>query len=217
MSRSVTARVFALCLAAAPVAALAVAPAAHAEAPAAASTWNIDEAHTTASFAVRHMMVSNVYGQFGKVTGTIVYDGKDTSTAKANVVIDATSIDTRNAKRDEHLKSADFFDVAKYPTITFQSKRATSVDGGKFKLTGDLTMHGVTKEVTLDVDAPTAEVKDPWGMTHVGTRATARVNRKDFGLNWNKGLEAGGVLVGEEVGITIDLEVTRKPAVAAGK
>ena len=181
------------------------------------ATYEIDSGHSTAQFSVRHLMVSNVRGNFGKVTGTVTYDGKEISSVSAEAVIDATTIDSRMTQRDEHLKSPDFFDVKTYPTITFKSKKAAPGGAGKFKLAGDLTIRGVTREVMLDVEGPTAEVKDPWGNTKMGATATTKVNRQDFGLKWNAALEAGGVVVGDEVSITIELELKRMPEAAATK
>ena len=183
-------------------------------APAAAQTWTIDTAHSQAGFSVKHMMVSTVRGEFGKTSGTVEYDGTNLSSVKVNATIDATTISTREPKRDEHLKSADFFDVAKYPTITFVSKRAEGASPGKFRLVGDLTMHGVTKEVALDVEGPTAPVKGPRGETRVGASATTTLNRKDFGVVWNRNLDGGGVVVGDEVRVTIDLELMQPPPAA---
>ena len=182
-----------------------------------ASDWDIDPSHSQANFTVRHLMVSNVRGDFGKVTGTIKLDDKDVTRSSVDATIDVASISTRDSKRDEHLKSPDFFDVAKYPTITFKSKKVTKAGSGKLKVTGDLTMHGVTKEVTLDVEGPAKEAKDPWGNTRSGFAATTKLNRKDFGLGWNKVLETGGVAVGEEVTILLDLELTKKAPAAAAK
>lgn len=175
-----------------------------------AGEWTIDTAHTTTGFAVRHMMVSTVRGVFGKTTGTVSYDAANPAATKINVSIDAASINTAEPKRDDHLRSADFFDVAKYPTITFVSKKAAPAGQGKIKVTGDLTMHGVTKEVTLDVEGPSPAIKLPNGMTKTGATATGKLNRRDFGLTWNRALEAGGVTVGEEVAITIDVELNKK-------
>lgn len=175
-----------------------------------ASTWEIDTAHSTANFSVRHMMVSNVKGTFGNVKGTINLDDKDVTKSTVEATIDTTTIDTREAKRDEHLKSPDFFDTAKYPTITFKSTKVAKAGQGKLKVTGDLTMHGVTKPVVLDVEGPAKEIKDPWGNTKSGVAATTKLNRKDFGLGWNKALEAGGVAVGEEVTVSLDLELNKK-------
>jgi polyisoprenoid-binding protein YceI len=176
-----------------------------------ASAFDIDTAHSAASFSVRHLMVSNVRGDFGKVTGTVDWDGKAGS---VEATIDVSSINTRDEKRDGHLKSPDFFDVAKFPTITFKSTKIAADGKGKLKITGDLTIHGVTKSVVLNVEGPTAESKDPWGNTKIGAAATTKINRKDFGLGWNKALETGGVVVGDEVSITIDLELNKKAPAA---
>lgn len=175
-----------------------------------AATWTIDPAHTSAQFAVRHLMVSTVRGEFGKVSGTVNLDEQDPTKATIDATIDATSINTRVAKRDEHLKNPDFLDVAKYPTITFKSKKIEKVGDTKFKVTGDLTLHGVTKEVVLDVEGSPTPIKDPSGNPRMGGVATTKINRQDFGLQWNRTLEAGGVVVGDEVSITIDIELTRK-------
>jgi polyisoprenoid-binding protein YceI len=172
--------------------------------------WQIDPAHTNVQFSVRHMMISNVRGDFNKVSGTVTSDGQNPDALKIDAVIDAGSIDTRIEKRDQHLKSADFLNVEKYPTIEFKSKKVGANGTGKWKVTGDLTLHGVTKEVVLDVEGPTAEIKDPIGNTRVGASATTKINRKDFGLTWNKVLETGAVMVGDEVEITIDVEAVQK-------
>lgn len=183
-------------------------------APAAAQTWEIDSAHSQSTFSVRHLMVTNVRGDFGKTTGTVEFDGKDLSTLKVNASIDVSSINTREQKRDDHLRSADFFDAAKFPSITFVSKRAEAAGEGKFKLVGDLTMKGVTREVTLDVVGPTAPIKGPRGETRVGATATTTLNRQDFGVTWNRSLDGGGVVVGDQVQVTIDLALVQKaPAV----
>jgi polyisoprenoid-binding protein YceI len=181
--------------------------------PALAAEFTIDGAHSGAHFTVRHMMVSNVKGDFAGVSGKVVWDG-DPKTASVEATIDATTIDTGVDKRDEHLRSADFFDVAKHPTITFKSKKAEAAGTGRLKVTGDLTMHGVTKEVVLDVEGPTAEFKNPWGKSVIGASASTTIKRTDFGLNWNKALETGGVLVGEDVKVTIELELVRNDAPA---
>ncbi len=173
--------------------------------------WELDAAHSGVQFKVRHLMVTSVRGDFEKVAGTIHYDETDISKSRADITIDAASVNTRVAQRDDHLRSADFLDAAKYPTITFKSKRVEKGGQGRLKIIGDLTIRGVTKEVTLDVEGPTPPVKDPQGSIRVGGQATARINRKDFGLTWNKALEAGGVVVGDEVDITIDVEIFRKP------
>lgn len=189
---------------------LAVAPAAAQE----TTNWQIDAAHSSTQFAVRHMMVSTVRGQFTKLSGTVNWDGKDFAAAVVDVVIDAASIDTREPKRDAHLKSPDFFDVAKYPTLSFKSSRIEPAGGGRLRMTGDLTIHGVTKPVTFDVTAPAASVTDPGGNQRVGASATSTINRKDFGLLWNKTLDSGGVLVSDDVAITVDLEMFRRTAAA---
>lgn len=170
-----------------------------------ADAWEIDGTHSAAHFSVRHMMVSNVRGDFGKVVGTLNLDEKDATKSTVEATIDASTINTREPKRDAHLKSGDFFDVAKFPTITFKSKKVEAAAAGKLKVTGDLTMHGVTKSVVLDVDGPGPAVNNKRGAT-----ATTKLNRKDFGLGWNKVLEAGGVAVGDEVSVEIDLELNKK-------
>ena len=210
MRRPLLAAVAALALALPATTSLADGAKTPAPAAAKAALWEIDSAHTSAQFAVRHLMVSTVRGSFSKVSGTLEYDGKDLATLKADVTIDVASVNTGIEKRDEHLRSADFFDVAKFPTMTFKSKKAEKAGEGKFKLTGDLTIHGVTKEVTLEVEGPAPVVKDPWGNTKTGATATVKINRTDFGLKWNAVLEAGGVAVGEEVSITIDIEAYQK-------
>jgi polyisoprenoid-binding protein YceI len=174
-----------------------------------ASDWEIDTAHSAAQFTVRHMMMSNVRGQFDKVTGTVKLDDKDATKSAVEIAIDASTINTREPKRDAHLKSPDFFDVAKYPQITFKSTKIAKKGAG-YKVTGDLTMHGVTKPVTLEVEAPAQTAKTPFGQTIRGFTATGKLNRKDWGLTWNKALEAGGVLVGDEVQLQIDGELTAK-------
>jgi polyisoprenoid-binding protein YceI len=155
-------------------------------------------------------MVSNVRGEFSDVAGTVVFDAEDSANSKVEAAIDATTIQTRDNQRDQHLKSADFFDVEKFPKITFISKKVAPVGEGEWRVVGDLSIHGVTKEVVLDVEGPTPEVKDPWGNIKIGATATTKVNRKDFGLGWNVALEAGGVLVGDEVAIQLELEMTRQ-------
>ena len=178
---------------------------------AAPATYEIDPSHSAAHFSVRHLMISSVKGEFSKVAGTVVYDPTNLAASRIEATIDANSINTREAKRDAHLRGADFFDTAKYPTLTFKSKQFQRA-GDKVQIKGDLTMHGVTKEVLLDVDGPTAEVKDPWGNVRLGASATTKVNRKDWGLTWNQALETGGVVVGDEVTITLDIEAVRKAA-----
>ena len=176
---------------------------------ASASTWNIDPDHSSIGFKVRHLMVSNVKGTFGKVSGAVKVDDKDITKSKVNATIDTASIDTGVAKRDAHLRSADFLDVATYPTMTFVSTKIVKSGEEGLKVTGDLTLHGVTRSVVLDVEGPTREVKDPMGNIRRGASASAKINRKDFGLNWNKAMEAGGVVVGDEVTISIDVEVIK--------
>ena len=174
------------------------------------AAWTIDSAHTTVEFSVRHMMVSNVKGAFGSISGAATWDGRNLSTASVEAVIDVASISTREPKRDAHLKSADFFDVEKFPTLTFKSTKIEAAGAGQAKMTGDLTIRGVTKSVVLDVTGPTPEVKDLSGGVRVGASAATTISRKDFGLHWNRALEAGGVLVGDEVKITIDVELIKK-------
>ena len=175
-----------------------------------ARAYDIDSSHSSASFKVRHLMVSNVRGEFRQVAGSVVIDEVDVTRSTVDVVIDAASIDTHDAKRDEHLRSADFFDVAAHPTLTFKSKRVQPGKGGGLFVTGDLTLHGVTREVVLDVEPLSPEVTDPWGNIKRGASARARVNRKDFGLVWNATLDGGGVLVGEEVSVTLEVELGRR-------
>ena len=177
--------------------------------PATAQTWKIDSAHSSASFTVKHMMVSNVHGRFGKVEGTIVYDGQNVAPAQVETTIDATTITTDNEKRDAHLKSPDFFDAAGFPTITFKSKRVEAVGAGKFKLVGDLTMRGKTKEVVLDVEGPTAPV-NAQGSQRVGVTATTTLNRHDYGVSWSRTMDGGGYVVGDDVKVTIELELIKQ-------
>jgi len=173
-----------------------------------AATYNIDPEHSYTGFKVRHLMVSNVKGSFGKVQGTVVIDDQDITKSTVNVTIDTSSIDTGVAKRDNHLRSPDFFDTAKYPTMTFVSSKVAR-NGNGLKVTGNLTLHGVTRPVVLDVEGPSAESKDPWGNYRRGASATGTLNRKDFGLVWNKALETGGVAVGEEVHLIIEVEMIK--------
>lgn len=174
------------------------------------STWTIDTSHTTAQFSVRHMMVSTVRGHFHGITGTLTLDESDITKSKIDVSIDVSTIDTRDEKRDEHLKSADFFDAANNPKITFASTKVTQKSEGHLLVEGALTMRGVTKPVTLEVEGLTPAFKNPWGQTVRGAHAQAKVNRKDWNLNWNVALEAGGILVGEEVKLDLDVELTLK-------
>ncbi len=172
----------------------------------ATATWNIDPAHSVAEFKVKHMMVANVKGQFAKVAGVLALDEVDLTQSRIEASIEAASVDTREAQRDAHLKSADFFDVEKFPTLSFKSTRVTRTGDGELAVTGDLTIHGVTREVEFAVEGPTPPAKDPWGNTRVGLSATTRIRRKDFGLTWNAALETGGFLVGDEVTISLDVE-----------
>jgi polyisoprenoid-binding protein YceI len=174
-----------------------------------ADTWKIDPAHTNVEFTVRHMMISNVKGQFQKTSGTIATNGSDPASAKIDATIDATSIDTRVEKRDAHLKSPAFLDVDKFPTITFKSTKVEADGPNKWKVTGDLTLHGVTKPVVLDVEGSGPPIQ-VMGNTRAGASATTKIKRGDFGLTWNQALEGGGVMVGDEVAISIDVEAIKK-------
>jgi len=177
---------------------------------AANSNWQIDPAHSSAQFSVRHMAISTVRGAFSKVSGTVALDDKDISKSTVDVSIDANSVDTRVPDRDNDLRSDKFFDVAHHPSITFKSKRVEQVAPGKLKVTGDLTIRGTTKEVVLDVEGPTAPMKDPWGNTRTAATATTKINRQDFGVKWNAALDNGGVVVGDDVSIVIDVELVKK-------
>lgn len=179
--------------------------------PLAAADYTIDTAHSSAGFAVKHMMVSTVRGEITLASGTVSFDEKNPAATKVEAALDIATVNTGNAKRDEHLKSADFFDAAKFPQITFKSRKAWK-QGSNLAVLGDLTIHGVTKEVTLTVEQPTAELKDAWGLLRRGATATTTINRKDFGLAYNSVLETGGVAISDEVKITIDIAATRKPA-----
>lgn len=177
-----------------------------------ASTWTIDASHSDVGFSVRHLMVSNVKGSFPKVSGTITVDDKDVTKTKIDVEIDAASVDTRDAKRDEHLRGEDFFWVQKHPKITFKSKSVTKAGKG-YKVNGDLTIRGVTKPVVLDVESLSEPVTDPWGNVKRGVVAKTKINRKDFGVSWNNNLDGGGVVVGDQVDIVIEAELAQqKPA-----
>jgi polyisoprenoid-binding protein YceI len=174
------------------------------------STYQIDSAHTHAQFKVRHLMVSNVKGDFDKVTGTIELDDANPTAAKINITVDVASISTREPQRDAHLKSADFFDVEKFPTITFVSTAVVKAGDDSYEVVGDLTIHGVTQKVDLDVEDVTPEVKDPFGLLRRGASAKTTILRSNFGLKYNSILEAGGVAISDEVHITIDTEFTRQ-------
>jgi polyisoprenoid-binding protein YceI len=177
----------------------------------AADVWQIDPNHSSAQFAVTHLMISTVRGEFGKTSGTIEYDGKSVSSISVDAAIDASSVNTRQESRDKDLKSDHFFDIAKYPAITFKSNKVVRGSGGAFKLVGELTMHGVTKEVTLDVAPLSKIIKGQRGESRVAASATTKLSRKEFGMTWNADLDGGGVLVGDEVAVTIDIEAVRPP------
>jgi polyisoprenoid-binding protein YceI len=173
--------------------------------------YDIDPVHSSAQFSVRHLMISNVRGEFQKVTGTVVYDPKNPGASSVEATIDTTTINTHEPDRDAHLKSPDFFDVARFPTLTFKSTKVEKAGEGKLRVTGDLTIRGVTKQAVLEVEGPTPEMKAGSNIK-AGASATTTVNRKDFGLMWNRALEGGGVLVGDEVKITLEIEMGRKVA-----
>lgn len=183
---------------------------------AATSTWQIDPNHSAAQFAVRHLAISTVRGAFTKVSGTVQLDDKDISKSTVDVTIDAASVDTRVPDRDKDLRSDHFFDVEKYPTLSFKSTKVEQVEAGKLKVTGDLTIHGATKQVVLEVEGPTAPVKDPWGNQRAAANATTKVNRQDFGVKWNAKMDNGGWVVGDDVAITIDVELVQKGAPKSG-
>jgi polyisoprenoid-binding protein YceI len=175
----------------------------------ATATWNLDPVHSVAEFKVKHMMISNVKGQFTAVTGAMTLNESDLTNSAIEASIEAASINTRDAQRDAHLKSADFFDVEKFPTLSFKSTRVTPIGDGELAVEGDLTIHGVTRKALFAVEGPTPPAKDPWGNVRVGLSATTKIHRKDFGLTWNAALEAGGILVGEEVIITLDVQFVK--------
>ncbi len=177
----------------------------------AAETWKIDPAHSNVGFSVRHLMVSNVKGDFNKVEGTVIWDAKNLDKSKIEATIDVASISTRDEKRDEHLRSADFFDVQKYPTMTFTSTKIERAGKDRLLAKGELSLHGVKRPATFEISGPSAQMKDPWGMTKMGATATGKLNRKEFGMVWNKALDGGGVLVGDEVTFTIEVELTMQP------
>ncbi len=174
------------------------------------ATWQIDPDHSSFQFKVRHMTVSNVTGEFKKVNGVVTMEGNDPTGLKVELTLDAASVNTDHAKRDEHLRSEDFFDVAKHPTVTFISKKMIRVDENRLKVVGDLTIRGVTKEITVDVEGPTPEVKDPGGNIRRGATGTSKINRKDFGMVWHKVLDNGGLVVGDDVNISVEVELIKK-------
>jgi polyisoprenoid-binding protein YceI len=169
------------------------------------TTWNVDPAHSAAEFKVKHMMIANVKGKFTGISGVLSLDEADITRSSVEASIDATTLNTGDAQRDGHLKSAEFFETEKFPALTFKSTSVAAAGDG-FKVTGDLTLHGTTRSVTFDVDGLSTPAKDPWGNLRVGLEAKTKINRKDFGLTWNAPLETGGVLVGEEINITIDVQ-----------
>jgi len=173
------------------------------------TTWNIDPAHTTAEFKVKHMMISNVKGYFTKVAGVLTLDESDLTKSRVEASVEAASIDTREAQRDAHLKSPDFFDVEKFPILSFVSTGVRPVQEGELAVEGNLTIRGITRNVLFSVEGPTSPVKDPWGNYRVAISATTKISRKDFGLTWNAALETGGILVGEEVTITLDAQFVK--------
>ena len=179
-------------------------------APAATLTaWNIDPTHSHVGFSVKHLMISTLRGGFGIVRGTVHWDDADPAAGRAEIEIDADSIDTRESQRDTHLRSAEFFDVQQFPHLTFRSTRITDVKGDRFTLIGDLTIRGVTREVALDVTSE-GRTRDPWGGERAGFSATTKIKRTDFGLTWNQALETGGVLVGDEIRISLDVELLKQ-------
>ena len=180
--------------------------------PAAVTTWQIDPAHTAAGFSVKHMMIATVRGQFKGVTGTVNWDDQDISNSIVDVTIDANTVDTGEPKRDADLKSANFFDVANYPTITFKSTKIERISAAKMKVAGNLTIHGITKPAVLDVEGPSGAIKDPYGKTRVALNASTTVNRMDYGVKWNAKMDGGGIVVGDDVNINIDLEMIKKEA-----
>ena len=182
-----------------------------------AGTWELDPAHSGIEFSVRHMMVSTVKGRFEKIKGTVELDDKDVTKSTVDVTIDLTSVNTNEPKRDIHLKSPDFFDIAKFPAATFKSTKVQKAGKNKLKVTGDLSLHGVSKPVVLEVEGPTEPYKTPFGTTVRGVHATGKIDRKDFEIGWNKVLDNGGVLVGNEVSLDLNAELTEKAAAAAAK
>jgi polyisoprenoid-binding protein YceI len=173
--------------------------------------WNIDTSHSGVHFTVRHMVISKVRGAFARWQGVIEFDAEDPSRSKVSARIEAASIDTREEKRDAHLRSADFFDVEHHAALTFESTNIEKLDGNEYRVSGDLTIRGVTKPVVLEAEY-LGGGKDPWGNERLGFQAHATINRKDFGLGWNQVLEAGGVLVGEKIEISIDVEAVKAEA-----
>ncbi len=175
----------------------------------ATTTWNLDPVHSVAEFKVKHMMISNVKGQFTTLTGVLSLDETNHTNSRVEASIQAASINTRDAQRDTHLKSPDFFDAEKFPTLSFKSTRIGRSGNGELAVTGDLTIRGVTRNVVFTVEGPTPPANDPWGNARVGLSATTKINRKDFGLTWNATLETGSIVVGDEVTITLDVQFVK--------
>lgn len=186
---------------------LAIAIPVFALAAAQAATWRIDPSHSSAQFSVRHMMISTVRGQFGGVNGTLVYDPKNPTASTVEATIDVTTVSTGQAKRDADLKSAEFFDSQRYPEMKFKSRRVEVVGPGQLKVTGDLTINAITRQVVLDVDGPTPPIKDTQGREKIGVSATTKISRKDFGILYNPVMESGGVAVSDEVSIVVEAEL----------
>lgn len=174
------------------------------------TVYKIDSAHSNAQFIIRHMMVTNVRGGFRRIEGTISYDSQHPEQSQVEAVIDVASINTNDENRDAHLRSPEFFDVEKYPQITFKSRSVAPFGEAEWKITGDLTIHGTTKEVTLNVEGPTPEGKDPFGNIRIGAFAWTKIKRSDFGLTWNAALETGGILIGDELKIELDVSAIRQ-------
>lgn len=175
----------------------------------AVSTWSIDPVHSVAEFKVKHMMISNVKGQFTGVGGALTLDEADITKSRVEATIDAATITTRDVGRDAHLQSAEFLDVAKFPKLEFRSTAVKSTGEGLLEIDGKLTIHGVTRDATFRVEGPTPPAQDPWGHTRIGLSAETKISRKDYGLIWNTTLETGGVLVGDEVSITLDIQFVK--------
>jgi len=173
------------------------------------TTWSIDPVHSVAEFKVKHMMISNVKGQFPKITGGLSLNESDLAQSQVEASIETASIETHDLQRDAHLKSADFLDVEKFPAMTFKSTSISLIRNGELAMKGDLTIRDVTRKVTFSVEGPTPPARDPWGNTRVAVSATTKINRKDFGLTWNAELETGGILVGDEVTITLDIQFVK--------
>jgi len=176
------------------------------------TTYTIDSAHSSAQFVVRHMMISNVRGGFSSVTGTVVYDAVNVANSSVETTIDASTISTLDVQRDAHLRSADFLDVEKHPAITFKSTKVEPSGDGELRVTGDLTIHGVTKSVLLKVEGPSDEGKDPFGNTRIGASAATKIKRSEFGLTWNAALETGGILIGDDLRLELEVSLIKSAA-----